>query len=160
MTEEQIKQNAYDYTYNSDHNWTWDDSGESRVDISAEVTDAHIAGAHSRDEEIESLQRRVSLWKHEAEVAAKELNQLRNPWINASKQLPPEDKEGSDLSIDCLVMAGDGNSFFYVIAWYDYRGRCWYEKYDFDQTHLDGNKVFYWMKLPKCNHIEVEGGDK
>lgn len=71
MTNEEIKQKAHDYTYTKDHNWTWDDSGESHVDISAEVYDAYIAGAHSRDEEIESLQRRVSLWKHEAEVAAK-----------------------------------------------------------------------------------------
>lgn len=56
MTNEQIKQNAHDYTYTNDHNWTWDDSGESRVDISAEISDAYIAGAHSRDKEIEELE--------------------------------------------------------------------------------------------------------
>lgn len=65
MTEEQLKQNAHGYTYTNNHNWTWDDSGESRVDISAEILDAYLAGAHSRDEEIKELQNELeSLNEH------------------------------------------------------------------------------------------------
>lgn len=144
MTEEQIKQRAEEYAL-------------KRTLVSTDsfhgMVENYLAGAHSRDEEIKRLYNSL---EHFRSI----INNLRNPWINASKQLPPEGKEGSNLSIDCLVMAGNGNSFFYVLAWYDYSGKCWYEKYDFDQTHLDGNKVFYWMELPKCNHIETEGGDK
>lgn len=158
MTEEQIKQNAEAYALKK--TLTSTDSFHGMVEH-------YSAGAHSRDEEIESKNNTIKelgqqCGKQLLEILdlKNELDRLRNPWINASKQLPPEDKEGSNLSIDCLVMAGDGNSFFYVIAWYDYSGKYWYEKYDFDQTHLDGNKVYYWMELPKCNHIETEGGDK
>lgn len=137
MTKEQIKQNAEEYALKKTLNST--DSFHGMVE-------SYIAGAHSMLKEISRMQESL-------DECRRALFQLRNPWVNASKQLPPEDKEGSDLSIDCLVMAGDGHSFFYVIAWYDYSGGCWYEKYDFDQTHLDGNKVYYWMELPKCNHI-------
>ena len=151
MTDEQIKQNAERFASVNYHPY----DSENNPQYLIVSKDSFIAGAHSRDEEIESLQRRVSLWKHEAEVVAKKLM-----WKNASKQLPPENKEGSNLSIDCVVLAGNGSSFFKIIAWYDYSGKCWYQKYDFDQTHLDGNKIYYWMELPKCNHIETEGGDK
>ena len=59
MTYEQIKQNAHNYTYTNDHNWTWDDSGECHVDISAEISDAYIAGAHSMLPKIEELEKRI-----------------------------------------------------------------------------------------------------
>ena len=97
MTEEQKKQNAHDYTYTNNHNWTWSDSGESRVDISAEISDAYIEGAHSRDEEINELKDRIERQKAtisfddlNEEALRKELNQLRNPWISVEERLPED----------------------------------------------------------------------
>lgn len=156
MTDEQIKKDAerfasvYYHSYDSENNPQYLTVSE----------DSFIAGAHSRDGEIEILKHQLNNTSINLKIARAELDKLRNPWKNATKQLPPENKEGSNLSIDCVVLAGNGSSFFEVIAWYDYDGECWYEKYDFDQTHLDGNKVYYWTELPKCNHIETEGDNK
>ena len=72
-----------------------------------------------------------------------------DPWTDATKQLPPKISEGSPLSVDCIVIASNGCSFSEVIAWYDYVSDSWYEKFDFDQTHLDGYAVLYWMQIPK-----------
>lgn len=64
MTDEQIKQNAL--KAEKEHgNFNYQYQGEA-------FNKGYIVGAHSRDEEIENLQRQVSMWKHEAEVAAKE----------------------------------------------------------------------------------------
>ena len=139
--EEEIRQNAHDYTYTNDHNWTWDDSGESRVDISEEISDAYLAGAHSRDEEIESLQRRVSMWKHEAEVAAKELDQLRNPWRDAKKEPPEEYKNRRSKP----VLIRYGIDYTHYDVWrYNYEKHYWENMSIYPMTAPD-----YWMPIPE-----------
>ena len=130
MTDEQIKQNAHDYTYTNDHNWTWDDSGESRVDISAEVTDAFIAGAHSRDEEIK---------------------QIRNPWISVEERLP----EIGDIVVINVHNTIDGGGEHHeedqiLVGKYDGRWIC-----DRCEQHRMGKYLFdtiskttHWMPIP------------
>ena len=76
----------------------------------------------------------------------------RYGWVPTADQLPPEDEStgvGSGLSIDCLVVAWEGESYCIVQAWYDYNGKCWNEKFDFDQTHIDGREVSHWTPVPK-----------
>ena len=132
MTNEQIKQNAELYAIN----------GNTRGSLSLEILfqntrDAFIAGAHSRDEEIESLQRRVSMWKHEAEVAAKELDQLRNPWISVEDRLPEE-------ALPLVVVNKSGNRYY-----------CYYNASieEFVTIDPDGDlwnvcEVTHWMPIP------------
>lgn len=133
MNAEQIRQKAEKFAIN----------GNTRVSLSLEILfqntrDAFIAGAHSRDEEIESLQRRVSMWKHEAEVAAKELDQLRNPWISVEERLP--DEEGDYLiQVDSFSRA--------TFGFYSVRNNKF--------LHLPPNvNVTHWMPIPELKKGE------
>lgn len=97
MTEEQIKQNAEKYAElltagNKEHN--------RAIYIAAK--EGYETGAHSMLEEIEELE--LSL-----EAAADVVKILSNPWVNASKQLPPEDKDNSGYSVKVIGMFADGH---------------------------------------------------
>lgn len=82
MTEEQIKQNAEEYA-NSMRLSTENPPSDYHIGI----YDGYIAGAHSRDEEIEQLKKAVS----SAQKAMAELAEMiRNPRINVTDKLPEE----------------------------------------------------------------------
>lgn len=84
MTEEQIKQNAEVYAeercirYNEQYGACYD---------------AYIAGAHSRNEEIEQL---CKDYHDMFLIFANKIEQLRKPWTNVVERLP---EEGQDVLI-------------------------------------------------------------
>lgn len=85
MTDEQIRQNAkfmYKQASNAD-----------------DKIDAYITGAHSRDEEIRELEKKVSALETvivtaRATISTQEaiIKDLRNPWISVEDRLPDEGK--------------------------------------------------------------------
>ena len=92
MTDEQIKQKAEEYA-----DALYDRKYQN--ELWRENYGAHIAGAHSRDEEIEkikegkcslrrSLHRRISALVKEIDDLEDELKKLRNPWISVEERLP------------------------------------------------------------------------
>lgn len=142
MADEEIKQHAHDYTYTNDHNWTWDDSGESRVDISAEISDAFIAGAHSRDEEMKKLEeskRKLRL------RLMQQIHELRNPWISVDERLP---EDGKDVFVRKICT----NGIFHLVGktlnngkWYCY-GFGW----------QDNGVITHWMPIPAIQTIQTQ----
>jgi hypothetical protein len=173
MTKEQIKQNANDYTHTSDHNWTWDDSGESRVDISVEVSEAFIAGAHSRDGEIydlkrdiEDLQKMVKMRSDAFECARKEIDRSNNPWISVEERLPPRDVAliFPTHSIPVIGMIGNSTDIIHTGMRYDYSSKEWcygftpMRKYGANKDDLlisgDTLPVTHWMPIPELKKGE------
>lgn len=96
MTEEMIKQNADAYASTKEMHSPR--SQDVELDKLMIIED-YIAGAHSRDEEIEkikegkcslrrSLHRRISALVKEIDGLEDELKKLRNPWISVEERLP------------------------------------------------------------------------
>jgi hypothetical protein len=137
MTNEQIKQNAEKYA-----DKLYED-GRCTESTAPTIQEIYIAGAHSRDEELENLQIRVSMWKHEAEVAAKELSRLRNPWKDASVEKPPHDPDCDDeTSIYVIVRQEQGNV---LEAYYDYDNNDWRDR----EHNWRLQDPTHWMTIPE-----------
>ena len=90
MTEEQIKQNA------------WNDLGKYSSCNENEWIDGYVIGAHSRDEEVKGL---YSNLEHFRSI----INNLRNPWISG-------EKHPADVTKDYLLEYEDGS---YIVAMWD-----------------------------------------
>lgn len=74
MTDKQIRQNANDYV-----------DAHLGDGIEYAKFKAFIAGAHSRDEEINALHDLLDTYE-------RELDKLRNPWISVEERLPEDNK--------------------------------------------------------------------
>lgn len=99
MTEEQIKQNAEAYANKSRQYYL-------EVGCYEWICDAHEAGAHSLDEEIEQLKTAIS----SAQKAMAELAEMvRNPWSSI-------EKHPDDVTKDYLLEYEDGS---HIVAIWD-----------------------------------------
>ena len=111
MTEEQIKHNAEQYASRYEIRCTSD--GEFRY---MDKKDAYIAGAHSRDEEVEGLKKKLEdiailkdffassldIYDKDNRQLQDELNIHRNQWISVKERLPKQ-KDGRIRSDVVLV---------------------------------------------------------
>ena len=111
MTEEQIKHNAEEYANRYEIRGT--SNGEFRY---MDKKDAYIAGAHSRDEEIEGLKKKLEditilkdffassldIYDKDNRELQDELNIHRNKWISVNERLPKR-KDGKIRSDVVLV---------------------------------------------------------
>ena len=142
MTEEQIKHNAERYANRYEIRGT--SEGEYRY---MDKKDAYIAGAHSRDEEINLLRDTLQSEQEQSHEhiieLQKELNLLRNPWISVEDMLP---KEGQPL----VVVNKSGNRYY-----------CYYNTSieEFVTIDPDGNSwnvcdVSHWMLIPELKKGE------
>lgn len=93
MTEEQIIQNAEEYS-KKHYDIPFEDNSSMNVEISEE---SYLAGAHSRDEEIEELNEqlktcRKTLLKCTGRIieVETEINKLCNQWISVENRLPED----------------------------------------------------------------------
>ena len=142
MTEEQIKYNAEQYANRYEIRGTSD--GEFRY---MDKKDAYIAGAHSRDEEINLLRDALQSEQEQSQEhiieLQNELNLLRNPWISVEDMLP---KEGQPL-----VVVNKSENHYY----------CYYNASikEFVTIDPDGNlwnvcDVSHWMLIPELKKGE------
>lgn len=150
MTDEQIKQNAEAYA---------DVFGRHMVDYYG-VKDAYIAGAHSRDEEIESLQKQIvhlsqreqMLFDREVELIA-ENDQLRNPWISVKDRLPKGEDNPDEYNAphrarsSSNVIITDGS----IInrGYYSYARMRW----EWNEGEIN---VTHWMPIPELRKGELK----
>lgn len=128
MTDEQIKQNAEAYARRVAESHII----EKRPAYFA-AFNAFISGAHSRDEEIEELKGKIERQKAIITVDGlnekalwKELDQLRNPWIKPSEQMPV-----------------DGDDIVYLL----YEGKAGRMKYHSTYEKWLRESVTHWMKV-------------
>ena len=147
MTNEQIKQNAEAYAIN----------GNTRGSLSLEILfqnsrDAYIAGAHSRDEEIEELKGKIERQKAiiavddlNEKALRKELDQLRNPWISVEERLPDEGQ-----AVIVRLASGAGN---HAACNYSNGQFVWalgIETSNINiQSRLELPAITHWMPIPK-----------
>lgn len=111
MTEEQIKQNAEAYA---------DNIKVIRGKLERCATrDDFIAGAHSRDEEIATLEGLLKIKEHE-------IKQLRNPWKDASMEKPPYDTDCDDETSVCVIVRQEQGNV--LEAYYDYDNNDWRDR--------------------------------
>lgn len=90
MTDEQIRQNADAYA--GQFLEPYDEEYAPIKYVTAQM--AHIAGAHSRDEEIGRMNTTIRLYANQIAQLRKEIEQLRNPWISVEDRLP---ETGADI---------------------------------------------------------------
>jgi hypothetical protein len=131
MTDEQIKQNAEEYA-----DALYDRKYQN--ELWRENYGAHIAGAHSRDEEVKRLYNSL---EHFRSI----INNLRNPWISVKDRLPEE--EVNNISIPVAAITNEG---YWFKGQYDYDNKEWF--FSEDPDHLDfeaGEFVTYWMPIPE-----------
>ena len=118
-TEEQIKHNAELYANRYEIRGTSD--GEFRY---MDKKDAYIAGAHSRDEEINLLRNTLQSEQEQSHEhiieLQKELSKLRNSWISVKERLPKQ-KGGKIRSDVVLVTIGQS----WTVAEYHFGDRRW-----------------------------------
>lgn len=147
MTEEQIKQNAEEYAINSGYEplpkCGWIDC--TTTDTYGISVDSYIAGAHSRDEEIEELQKEnlymeslLSMHRKMTGECELKLQKLRNPWISV-------EKHPDDVTKDYLLEYEDGS---HIVAIWD--SGMWMSK----NLHPLKEPI-RWMSIP-----QTEKGEK
>lgn len=129
MTEEQIKHNAEEYANRYEIRGT--SNGEFRY---MDKKDAYIAGAHSRDEEIEVLKKKLEditilkdffassldIYDKDNRELQNELNIHCNRWISVKERLPKR-KEGKTRSDVVLVTLGQS----WTVAEYHFGDKRW-----------------------------------
>lgn len=149
MTEAQIKQNAEAWVkpligaekggYN-----------ENSVSISL-MKNTFLAGAHSRDEEIDKLKELLTLRKQLYGAAIKELDRLRSPWISVKDSLPEEPfSVGSNRSKEVYVRTAKGCNY---IASYNFIRKDWIIVKD-GYVQLTNDNVIKWMPIPQIEKGE------
>ena len=129
MTEEQIKHNAEQYANRYEIRGT--SEGEFRY---MDKKDAYIAGAHSRDEEIEVLKKKLEditilkdffassldIYDKDNRELQNELNIHCNQWISVKDRLPKK-KDGKIRSDVVLVTLGQS----WTVAEYHFGDKRW-----------------------------------
>lgn len=158
MTDELIKQNADAYARQFLE--PYDEEYAPIKYVTAQM--AHIAGAHSRDEEIKELEKKVSALKTvivtaRATISTQEaiIKDLRNPWISVKDRLPEKAKGLYKLEEDehhkmVLFKTANGRSYIgYLDAeeiWraftVPYKGACPIDRFTW-------SRVANWMPMPK-----------
>ena len=126
MTEEQIKQNAETYARQVTNS-------NSKKELCTTIND-FIAGAHSRDEEIEQLKNDYHYMFCEL---VNKVEQLRNPWISG-------EKHPTDVTKDYLLKYEDGS---HIVAMWD--SGMWMSK---DLHPLKNPKK--WIPIPELKKGE------
>ena len=150
MTDEQIKQNAEQYA--EEHMVRTDGGGWEEEYDYEEQKAAYIAGAHSRNDEIEHKNTAIKeLGKVCGDLLVENLNlktdlyKLQNPWISVKDRLPEE--EVNNISIPVAAITNEG---YWFKGQYDYDNKEWF--FSEDPDHLDfeaGEFVTYWMPIPE-----------
>lgn len=97
MTDEQITQNA------------WNDLGRYTSCDENEWIDGYVVGAHSRDNEVEMLQRQIEELSEQLKMNVENIQRLRRPWVNVLNKLPEEDPDYKGYSVEVIGLFSDGS---------------------------------------------------
>lgn len=162
MTEEQIEQNAEEYS-KKNYGIPFEDNSSMNVEISEE---SYIAGAHSRDEEVKRLYNSLEYFRSI-------INNLRNPWISVENRLPEENcvvfvsLDGTEYlsahyrakSKRFVTISKDKQTLVEVrksAATYTVCGDCIKEErlYSEGQREDITSLVTHWMPIPELNKGE------
>lgn len=154
MTEQEIIQKAEEYA-----NSMYDKKYQN--ELWKECYMIHIAGAHSRDKEIEALEERI----HILELASKvddylldAINErLRNPWISIEDRLP---KDGDIVFTHSVLIIESGGVRNEEEQYLTQKYTCRWITDETKQINMCGekydivNKVTHWMPIPELKKGE------
>jgi hypothetical protein len=143
MTEYQIKQNAEAYCDK-------DADILNKYGVYGWVSKAYVGGAHSRDAEIERLQKELAVAKDTILELRYRVKDVKNPWMDARESYPEEEDKrfggGSSVPVYVRVQRKDGTVYHTVSTYY-------YKNNDDIQdgwciNRFDGEVVTHWMHIP------------
>ncbi len=153
MTKKQIEQSAEKYAEQHKVNFS-EDKNYAVYDF-VEQKEAYLAGAHSRDEEIEHYRRIATAYKIDAQDIAAEcerlhdiIDKLRNPWISAEERLPERmtsrDSNGTKMIHYCSkeVFGYDAQYKIGRLVCYNYESE-WWESHDAYRI----GKITHWKPI-------------
>ncbi len=141
MTDEQIKQNAanyYEHIINDDAQYRF-------------ACNCFVAGAHSRDKEVNDLEKALTNVNELCHQQRNKIYELRHPWVKADERKPDKRKDANGftdgISIEVLAKTEKGD---YVTAWYSYQIDTWFMCLgEIAGESVLPYKVVEWMKIPK-----------
>jgi len=147
MTNEQIKQKAFDEAVK------YSSLGYEQTPFA----DGYIAGAHSRDEEIDELKGEIERQKAiiaiddlNEKALRKELDQLRNPWISVKEMLPDE---GQAVIVRLAFGAGNHAACNYINGQFVW-ALCIETSNVNIQSRLKLPAITHWMPIPQIEKGE------
>lgn len=143
MIDEEIRQNAEAYgraVNNPDFNWEGDDNIAMA---------AYIAGAHSRDDEIEELKKALAFAEDIVDAQKKKIERLNEPWISVYERLPEKTKALFSCQIkneeeDKLVLYKDTRGYVHT----GYLNAIGHWR-DYDRDNSAIYKPTHWRPIPK-----------
>ena len=149
MTEEQMRHNAEQYA--EEHMVRTDGGGWEETYDDKEQEDAFIAGAHSRDKEVNDLEKALANVNELCHQQRNKIYELRHPWVKADERKPDKRKDANGftdgISIEVLAKTEKGD---YVTAWYSYQIDTWFMCLgEIAGESVLPYKVVEWMKIPK-----------
>lgn len=142
MTDEQIKQNAanyYEHIINDDAQYRF-------------ACNCFVAGAHSRDKEVNDLEKALANVNELCHQQRNKIYELRHPWISVEKRVPKfvEENNYNKLSDTKFVRVRNNQTGETRIDTAEYfqskeTKRCWWSIHElwWDETVTD------WMDAPK-----------
>jgi hypothetical protein len=141
MTDKQIKQNADNY-----YEHIINDVAQYRF-----ACNCFVAGAHSRDKEVNDLEKALANVNELCHQQRNKIYELRHPWVKADERKPDLRKDANGftdgISIEVLAKTEKGD---YVTAWYSYQIDTWFMCLgEIAGESVLPYKVVEWMKIPK-----------
>lgn len=149
MTEEQMRHNAEEYA-NRVAPVVHPATGIPLA-VNQAAYRSHIAGAHSRDKEVNDLEKALANVNELCHQQRNKIYELRHPWVKADERKPDLRKDANgftdDISIEVLAKTEKGD---YVTAWYSYQIDTWFMCLgEIAGESVLPYKVVEWMKIPK-----------
>lgn len=153
MTEEQIKQNAEEYA--NTHKYTLDELNNSILTVDEIVRLAYIAGAHSRDEEVNQLENALRNVNEYCHQLRNKVYELRNPWISVEDRLPEKTRNLSPFPDEYneMVVLVINKQSGKRLAYRDYKG-VWRDDYTCEIVNQNYAKITHWMPIPELTKGE------
>ena len=155
MTEEQMRHNALVYLtegYDEYHREQLLNGEDTPHPVHEEpLVRYHIAGAHSRDKEVNDLEKALANVNELCHQQRNKIYELRHPWVKADERKPDKRKDANGftdgISIEVLAKTEKGD---YVTAWYSYQIDTWFMCLgEIAGESVLPYKVVEWMKIPK-----------
>ena len=151
MTEEQMRHNALVYLtegYDEYHREQLLNGEDTPHPVHERpIVEAHVAGAHSRDKEVNDLEKALANVNELCHQQRNKIYELRHPWVKADERKPKESKDQHGFSEVVILRSDKGEC---MTGFYHYDTDTWY-LYAGSMTRDDQifGRIVEWMKIPK-----------
>lgn len=136
MKSNQIEQKAAEYA-KKHYDIPFEDDSSMNVIVSEE---SYVAGAHSRDTEVEMLQNQIAELSEQLKMNAENIQKLRNPLISVEDRLPEGNPDDKGYSVIVIGLFSDGSV---SKCFYSIEEEIWFIGI------FTTDRPNYWMPIPE-----------